>query len=1277
MANDFGFDCADSKTKKGDLRIASLNARGLRDKVKRTMVAQWFDKQNVDILCLQETFCTKDFETTFNDTFNHYADDIKHSFTDSSHSRGSTIMTRKGSNIVIDNVIRKENGRQIIVNAKYNNKMLTIVNIYAPSIINDRISFFKRITGWINQNIDESNTLIICGDFNSVTSSKDRTTGKMEKCSHHFKKIIDSFHLVDSYKTINPDSAGYTWIDPADPSKMSRLDYVFTSQFLLHSIKQSVVNNAPVPDHKAVITDLKIDDKSRGPGYWKLNTTLLNDEKYKQKILEIYDNTVNEYGDIESKRVIWDLFKLRVKEYSIRYSIEKRSKEKDETERLNMRLNQLDEFICKNPDNITDVINERGEIKNKLKLMSMSEAKGYQIRSRVKWLEEGEKNTKYFANLENKRQTYNCIQHLKKQNNQSGNEIVESDKDILNEIRMFYGDLYKSERPSRKNIVNYLNTIPVTKTLNDIEKEICDSEITEEECKQVIRHMKENKSPGMDGLPIEFYKIFWTNIGTFLIQVYNESLNEGELSYSQRTAIMSLIFKKGDRMLLKNYRPISLSTADYKILAFVLANRLQCVLNKIISTTQGAYIKKRFIGCNIRLIEDLIDYAGIINDESMIMFLDFEKAFDTVEWEFMFEVLKKFNFGEVFIKWIKTLYASARSKVKNNGWISQDIIIERGIRQGCPVSALLFIIVSEILAINIKNNEDIKGIKVETNSENVELKISQYADDGHIFLSDINSLENAIEAINVFSKVAGPKLNIDKCEIIPLRKEVINFQNMRCVKNARCLGVWVGKEKSTNEEKNWNEKLCKLKTCLQVWKTRNLTIFGKTTVIKMLGMSKVVYSATNTLTPEGFITRLNTILFDFLWQGKDRIKRSKLVGDIAEGGIAMIESQCAFESLKITWINRYIQSLEENNQWSIIMRKYIEDFGKNNIILHMTFQKQEEFPYMNSIPPFYREVITAFCKSKDPVRPNNEFDLLRSIIWGNRFITYQGKRNKQMTLYSKEWVKHNIICVKDLLIINGKISVQYISDTINCRINIFTDISRLNIALRPYRHLLNNNIPNNVVYALPSTPQYINKNNNYDIKEHKSRFYYKFLREKVVTNPFFHEYFGNDTDTSRIPKVKEIFISKVLDIKENKLKEFNYKCLHKIGACGKLLSKWNQSFELYCDCCNAEESQVHIIYNCPETKNIWQKISEYLNVEIDEYNIMFGFPKDAKLNNIISQIAFSIHKYWLIRKNENKVYVCQDLKYLIKHDLMYKSKILIAAKYIEIGKLYENMSLQI
>ncbi len=139
----------------------------------------------------------------------------------------------------------------------------------------------------------------------------------------------------------------------------------------------------------------------------------------------------------------------------------------------------------------------------------------------------------------------------------------------------------------------------------------------------------------------------------------------------------------------------------------------------------------------------------------------------------------------------------------------------------------------------------------------------------------------------------------------------------------------------------------------------------------------------------------------------------------------MIESECAFESLKITWINRYIQSLEGNNQWSIIMRKYIENFGKNNIILHMTFQKQEEFRYMNSLPPFYREVITAFCKSKDPVKPSNEFDLMRSIIWGNRFITYQGKRNRQLTLYSKEWVKYKIIFVKDLLILDGKISIHY------------------------------------------------------------------------------------------------------------------------------------------------------------------------------------------------------------------------------------------------------------
>lgn len=120
--------------------------------------------------------------------------------------------------------------------------------------------------------------------------------------------------------------------------------------------------------------------------------------------------------------------------------------------------------------------------------------------------------------------------------------------------------------------------------------------------------MKLNKSPGLDGIPIEFYKMFWKRIKLYIYESLVRSFEVGELSSSQRASVLSLIHKKGTLINLDNYRPISLTNCDYKILAFVFAKRLQTIMNKLINKNQTGYIKGRFIGENARLVLDIYDY---------------------------------------------------------------------------------------------------------------------------------------------------------------------------------------------------------------------------------------------------------------------------------------------------------------------------------------------------------------------------------------------------------------------------------------------------------------------------------------------------------------------------------------------------------------------------------------------------------------------------------------------------------------------------------------------
>ena len=173
-----------------------------------------------------------------------------------------------------------------------------------------------------------------------------------------------------------------------------------------------------------------------------------------------------------------------------------------------------------------------------------------------------------------------------------------------------------------------------------------------------------------------------------------------------------MLFRKGGIFYLDDWRPISLLNIDYKIAARVLSKRLQRVVSSIISTDQRGFIKKRSASENIRLVQDVIDYLKTSNSSGIICFLDFKKAFDNVSHLFLFYVLRKFNFKESFITCIKTFYTDAIGRVMNNGWISKKLLIERGARQGCPLLALLFNKVVEILACKIRQHKKIKGIHI-------------------------------------------------------------------------------------------------------------------------------------------------------------------------------------------------------------------------------------------------------------------------------------------------------------------------------------------------------------------------------------------------------------------------------------------------------------------------------------------------------------------------------------------------------------------------------------
>ena len=307
---------------------------------------------------------------------------------------------------------------------------------------------------------------------------------------------------------------------------------------------------------------------------------------------------------------------------------------------------------------------------------------------------------------------------------------------------------------------------------------------------------------------------------------------------------------------------------------------------------------------------DVIEHVNDSSASGIIMAVDFEAAFDTVSWKFLTEALHHYNFGPNCIHMIKTMYLNPEnfSRILLDGFLGQKIKMERGIRQGDPISGLLFNLVMEPLANQILQSDGIRGIPLDDNSE---IRVSQYADDLIIFSRAApGPIRAALHELAKFSKVSGLRINVDKTKCLaignPIGISFISELGLSQVNELKVLGVLYNKSNENIAKQNIAEVMPKIKKEITQWKRRYLTLIGRITVIKSLLISKLVHIFTALPNPNADdVKQINNIIFKYLWNGgPDKVKRSNIVQDYDRGGLKMIDIQSFIKSLKISWIKR-------------------------------------------------------------------------------------------------------------------------------------------------------------------------------------------------------------------------------------------------------------------------------------------------------------------------------------------------------------------------------------
>ena len=481
------------------------------------------------------------------------------------------------------------------------------------------------------------------------------------------------------------------------------------------------------------------------------------DETFVEKIREMYPILHAKLNYITNERLLWQMLKMELKSLIIFYFKDKAIKRKNRECDIKERLEELDEKICHSEDlqNIDECLRNYKELKLELQSIYDHKGKAAMFRSKCRWIENGEKPTKYFFNLE--KRNYNR-KKIFEQELEDG-EVITDGKEILFAIETFCKELYSSNmNDSQHDFHHFIANVNIPK-LSDVERDEIEGHLTYDECEKALRSFDKGKSSGEDAFTAEFYQFFFDLVGPDFFASLNSGYDKGKLSISQRRGTIPLIPKEDASLsLLQNWRPITLLNVDYKIASKAIANRLEPLLPKLIHPDQTGFIKGRYIGENIRLISDIMDITLKHKIPGILISLDFQKAFDSLEWPFMQRVLELFNFGASINNWIKVFYTDIESAVMNNGFSTKWFQLSRGVRQGCPLSPYLYILAAEMLSNKVRQSPDVKGISI----FGQEIKLGQFADDTNFFCSDVTSVENALSIVKEFSRFSGLILNLKK-----------------------------------------------------------------------------------------------------------------------------------------------------------------------------------------------------------------------------------------------------------------------------------------------------------------------------------------------------------------------------------------------------------------------------------------------------------------------------------------------------------------------------------
>lgn len=922
------------------LTIATFNCRGFTKPSKQAEVLELAKSKHVDILLLQETYI-------------HSAAQIRN-FDSSFKTRSLWSFGRTGScgvAIVLmphfeGSVLRHSRdseGRTLWIDLDCG---IRVVNVYAPLRPRSKQAEFFHT---LDDILLGPSRVVVAGDFNVVLNTTDRSSNRGKRVARDYtgvkalRTLVDELELVDAWRALRPGQAGMTW---TGRGSQSRLDRFYVSPSLAISMHSTWITPSALSDHHLAV--LRFADPEWTPrerGTWRLNTRLLHDPEIVCDVEALIDNFLN----TELEPTDWDELKDRIRE-CLRAWGKKRARE----ERAQLTIVSDAILLLSSPlSRGSGVAAALTELRREYRRLLRHRWDAMRALARAeRWESEA-----WCARNILRRRLAHRAPALSLVINPENGQVASTPDAVLDAARLFYSDLYELQATTPE-------LFPLVGPQEPVE--VTDSPLTEGELFEALKKSKLSRSPGSDGLTPDFYLKFWGRLGKPFTTLANKMLSNGCLTVSQREGLITLLCKdEARRSDLRAWRPITLLNCDYKMIAKCIATRLTDVLDVILGPYQACCVPGRSAQMHGFGIRDLLEWAESRNLQGLLCSFDQEKAFDVVSHDYIFQILQQARIGSNVQKMVRALYCGPTSAVTIRGSVSESFSVGRGVRQGCPLSPVLYVLAIEPLLQRLASDSQIGRFPLPPDAPPA--AIFAYADDLTLVLPDEHSLNRAMTVIHLYGQASGAKLNTAKSSVMYLRNPPLSPRHgLPVASEVKVLGYRFGPKGPSPS--NWTAALTKLESRVRDYQQLNCPVTARATIARTLLLSVLSYVTSIMPIPAPTKQAVERVIFRFVWDGKpDKVKRDIVKLPKKRGGLGLTDLGILATALHVKWTNAALNSDMSLTRslasflLSTRLRLFTQSHLRNNV------------PRAGEPSPFYRGAAKALADIQE-VLP--QFDIL-------------------------------------------------------------------------------------------------------------------------------------------------------------------------------------------------------------------------------------------------------------------------------------------------------------